>query len=143
MSDRRVKHERRRTARPNSRERRLLADRRRKKRYRVKEGAYAALINKDNRLGQIRDISLVGLSFRYIASNDKFNPNGELKIILAGSGLFMDNLPVKPVSDFEVDNDYAFSSLKIRQMHLAFGDLTPQQLSMLDHFILNHTMGEA
>jgi hypothetical protein len=142
MGDRREKHERRQMARPKSRERRM-AERRRKKRYRVKEGAYAALINNDNRLGQIRDISLVGLSFRYIASDERSYPDGVLKIILAGSGLFMDNLPCKPVSDFEVENDYAFSSLKMRQIHLAFGDLTQHQLSMLDHFILNHTMGEA
>ena len=143
MSDRRGKPERRKIIRSDSKSRRLLADRRRKKRYKVKEGAYAALINGNNRLGQIKDISLVGLSFRYIDSNERNHSESELKIILAGSGLFMDDLPYEPVSDFEVDDDYTFSSVKMRQMHLAFGELTSPQLSRLDYFILNHTMGEA
>ena len=143
MSDRRGKPERRKIKRSDSKARRRLADRRRKKRYKVKEGAYAALINANNRVGQIKDISLVGLSFRYMGRNEQNHPESELKIILAGSGLFMADLPCEPVSDFEVDDDYTFNSVKMRQMHLAFGDLTPQQLSQLDLFILNHTMGEA
>ena len=143
MSDRRGKPERRKIIRSDSKARRQLADRRRKKRFQVKEGTYAALINANNKLGQIKDISLVGLSFRYIDSNEQNHPESELKIILAGTGLIMDDLPYEPVSDFEVDDEYTFSSVKMRQMHLAFGELTPQQLSQLDLFILNHTMGEA
>ena len=143
MSDRRAKNERRTIIRADAKERRRLADRRRKTRYTVKEGAYAALINHSNRLGQIKDISLVGLSFQYIDNQEMFQPDSVLKIILSGSGLFMEDLPYKPVSDYEIDNDYTFSSLKMRQMHIAFGDLSSQQLSQLDDFILNHTMGEA
>jgi len=143
MSERRLKSERRQLSRPGTKERRIRIDRRRKKRYRVKEGAFAALINHENRLGQIKDISLVGLSFRYIDGNEQIDPQSELKIILAGNGLFMENLPYHPVNDYEVDSGFKFSSLKMRQMHLAFGDLTPDQLSQLDYFILNHTMGEA
>lgn len=143
MSERRLKSERRQLSRPGTKERRIKIDRRRKKRYRVKEGAFAALINHENRLGQIKDISLVGLSFRYIDGNEQIDPQSELKIILAGNGLFMENLPYHPVNDYEVDSGFKFSSLKMRQMHLAFGDLTPDQLSQLDYFILNHTMGEA
>ena len=143
MSDRRGKPERRKIIRSDSKARRQLADRRRKKRYQVKEGTYAALINANNKLGQIKDISLVELSFRYIDSNEQNHPESELKSILARSGLIMDDLPYEPVSDFEVDDEYTFSSVKMRQMHLAFGELTPQQLSQLDLFILNHTMGEA
>jgi hypothetical protein len=143
MAERRLKNERRQMLRPGTKDRRILLDRRRKKRYRVKEGAFAALINHDNRLGQIRDISLVGLSFRYIDGNGKLVPAGDLKIILAGGGLFLENLPYHPVNDYEVRSGFTFSPLRMRQMHLAFGDLTSDQLSKLDYFILNHTMGEA
>jgi hypothetical protein len=143
MGDRRVKPERRKAHRPNTKERRISVERRRQKRFVVREGAFAALIDGNNRLGQIRDISLVGLSFRYIDTEERIRPDSVLKIILAGRGLLMDDLPFTPVSDFEVENDHAFSLLRIRQMHLAFGDLTDQQLSQLDQFILNHTMGEA
>lgn len=143
MGDRRSKPERRRHKRAEDDKRRRIADRRRKKRFRVRQGAFAALVNGTQRLGQIKDISLVGLSFRYIDSRETPSAKGVLKIILAGGGLFMDNLPYKPVSDFEIESESPFSSVKMRQMHIAFEDLDPRQLSMLDEFILNHTMGEA
>lgn len=141
--DRRLLSERRRFPRPQSRERREITDRRRKKRFRAKEGAFAALVNSENKLGQIKDISLVGLSFRYIASNGLSSHPSELRIILAGFGLFLDRLPYKTVSDFEVTNGFTFSSLKMRQRHLAFGALSPYQESRINDFILNYTMGEA
>ena len=143
MADRRALPERRKVLRPNSSDRRETMDRRRKKRFRVREGAFAALVNRENKLGQIKDISLVGLSFRYIASEGQSIHRSELRIILAGSGLFLDNLPYNTVSDFEVTNGFTFSSLKMRQRHLAFGDLNPYQESRLNDFILNYTMGEA
>jgi len=142
MADRRVKPERRIVPRSNSNDRRAIRDRRRKKRFRVKEGAFAALVNRENKLGQIKDISLVGLSFRYIDSEGQLSQPSELRIILAGSGLFLDKLPYQTVSDFEVTNGFTFSSLKMRQRHIAFGELSPYQVSRLNDFILNYTMGE-
>ena len=129
--------------RPHSNDRRNKCDRRRKKRYRVREGAYAALINHDHRLGQIRDISLVGLSFRYIGAEETIDSESVLKIILAGSGLMMDDLPYHTVTDYEIESEHALSALQIRQTHLAFGELSAQQLAKLDEFIFNYTMGEA
>lgn len=143
MGNRRRKIDRRHFQRSEDGQRRRLPERRRKRRYRVRQGAFAALVNGTQRLGQIKDISLVGLSFRYIDHREKINSKGVLKILLAGSGLYMDNLPFQPVSDVEIDSELSFSSVRMRQMHIAFGDLSPRQLSQLDEFILNHTMGEA
>jgi hypothetical protein len=143
MGDRRSKSERRRTRRIDGEKGRRVAERRRKKRYKVQQGAFAALVNGSQRLGQIKDISLVGLSFRYIHSRENISSKGVLKILLAGGGLFVDDLPFKPVLDVELENSSPFSSVKMRQMHIAFGYLSPRQLTQLDEFILNHTMGEA
>ena len=143
MGDRRRKSERRQHKRAKNGKSRRIAERRREKRYKVRPGAFAALANGPQRLGQIRDISMVGLSFRYIDSRNKTSPNGVLKILLAGDGLIMDNLPYKSVSDVAIENQSPFSSVPMRRMHIAFEDLSPRQLSLLDEFILNHTMGEA
>ncbi len=143
MGDRRSKTERRSLRGAEDANNRRVSDRRRKKRFKVRQGAFAALVNGTHRLGQIKDISLLGLSFRYIDTREKTNAKGQLKILLAGGGLFMDNLPFKPVLDVEIENDSPFSTVRMRQMHIAFGDLSPRQLSLLDEFILNHTMGEA
>ncbi len=143
MGDKRTKPDRAQKKQAEQGNRRRIAERRRKQRYKVRQGVFAAILNGSHRLGQIKDISLVGLSFRYIDSNRKRGAEGVLKILLAGGGLFMDDVPYKPVSDVEIESEVPLSSVRMRQMHIAFGDLSPQQLSLLDEFILNHTMGEA
>lgn len=118
-------------------------ERRQMKRFKVAEGAFAALVNHGSRLGQIRDISKRGLSFRYIDSEEEHPDARELKIILGSGGLCMDRVPFKKVADFEIKNEFSFSSIKMRQIGLQFGDLTPEQQVRLNNFIQSHTIGEA
>ena len=118
-------------------------ERRQMKRFKVADGAFAALVNHGSRLGQIRDISKRGLSFRYIDSEKEHPDASELKIILGSGGLCMDRVPFKKVADFEIKNEFSFSSIKMRQIGLQFGDLTPEQQVRLNNFIQNHTIGEA
>ena len=49
----------------------LPDERRQQKRFKAAEGAFAALVDQESRLGQIKDISPHGLSFRYIDSHEK------------------------------------------------------------------------
>ena len=118
-------------------------ERRQMKRFKVAEGAFAALVNHGSRLGQIRDISKLGLSFRYIDSEEEHPDARELKIILGSGGLCVDRVPFKKVADFEIKSEFRFSSIKMRQIGLQFGDLTPEQQVRLNNFIQNHTLGEA
>ena len=118
-------------------------ERRQMKRFKVAEGAFAALINHGSQLGQIKDISKMGLSFRSIDSQEEHVEAKELKIILGSGGLCMDRVPFKKVADFEIKNEFSFSSIKMRQIGLQFGDLTPEQQVRLNSFIQNHTIGEA
>lgn len=117
-------------------------ERRQMKRFKVAEGVFAALINHGSKLGQIKDISALGLSFRYIDSDDAHADASELKIILGSGGLCLDNVPFKEITDFEIKSEFSFSSIKMRQVGLQFGDLTPEQHSRLNNFIQNHTIGE-
>ena len=118
-------------------------ERRQMKRFKVAEGAFAALMNHGSQLGQIKDISEKGLSFRYIDSEEEHPDARELKIILGSGGLCLDGVPFKKVTDFEIKSEFSFSSIKMRQAGLQFGDLTPEQQIRLNHFIQNHTIGEA
>ena len=45
-------------------DRKLPDERRQQKRFKAQEGAFAALVDQESRLGQIKDISIRGLSFR-------------------------------------------------------------------------------
>jgi hypothetical protein len=118
-------------------------ERRQSKRFKVAEGAFAALINHNNKLGQIRDISAKGLSFRYIDSQEGPSEARELKIILGSGGLCVEGIPFKEVTDFEIKSEFSFSSIKMRRIGLEFGNLTAEQQSRLNTFIQNHTIGEA
>ena len=141
MSDRRTEKDRRRNQRLND-DRRLRMDRRQARRYRVKDGIFAVFMANKDKLGQIKDISMKGLSFRYANDNGDSREAGELKIIIAGYGLYLDKIPIETVSDFEVQGGFAISPLKMRQTGLRFVDLTPEQKYQIGRFIRQHTVKE-
>ena len=118
-------------------------ERRLQPRFKAAEGVFAALVNHNSKLGQIRDISKRGLAFRYIDNGDEPGEASELKIIIGMGGVYLEKLPFRKVNDFEIQNEYSFSSLKMRQIGLQFGKLNTQQSIRLEHFIQNHTIGEA
>ena len=117
-------------------------ERRQLKRFKAAEGVFAALVDQESRLGQIKDISLRGLSFRYIDSHEKLENARELKIIIGKRGLYLDKMPFKKVSDFEIEGEFIFSTVKMRQIGLEFGVLTAEQKKRLERFIQLHTIGE-
>ena len=122
---------------------RMSGERRQQKRFIAEEGAFAALVDQESRLGQIKDISIQGLSFRYIDSHEKLNNADELKIILGNQGLYLDRVPFVKISDFEIENEFSFSTIKMRQIGLQFRELTADQKIQLERFIQQHTIGEA
>ena len=143
MPDRRSQSERRIDKRLKARDRRALSDRRRSKRYQAKEGTFAVFVTRKDKLGQIKDISMRGLSFRYVNDDQTTAAAGELKIIIAGFGLFLDKVNVETITDFEVINGFSVSPLKMRQTGIKFVDLSPEQKFQLGRFIRNHTLGES
>ncbi len=50
--------------------RKRTVERRRNKRYKAVEGAYAAISPNSHKLGQITDISMGGLSFKYFDTSN-------------------------------------------------------------------------
>lgn len=121
----------------------MLEERRQQKRFIAEEGAFAALVDQESRLGQIKDISIQGLSFRYIDSHEKLESAHELKIILGNQGLYLDRVPFIKISDFEIESEFSFSTIKMRQIGLQFGELTAEQKMQLKRFIQQHTIGDA
>jgi len=142
MSDRRSENDRRRKQRLQTGERRHRLDRRQAKRYRVREGIFAVLMADKDKLGQIKDISMRGLAFQYVNDNGGSRESGELKIIIAGYGLYLDKIPAETVSDFEIQGGFAVSPLKMRQTGLKFVKLTPEQKYQIGRFIRKHTIEE-
>jgi len=139
MTNRRHLNDRRNTKRSIAADRRTSTDRRHSKRYQAKEGVFAVLVAKQDKLGQIRDISMKGLSFRYVNNEIGSKDPLELKIIIAGCGLYIDKVATEIISDFEIEGGFVVSSLKLRQTGIKFINLTSEQRYQIGRFIRKHT----
>lgn len=121
--------------------RKRTVERRKNKRYKAIEGAYAAISPNSHKLGQIIDISMGGLSFKYIDTSiedaEKENLQEE-SIFLSSMGYYVGDLPFRTVADYEVTNAPSFSSMKIRKRHVQFTDLSFKQLFDLDYYLRNN-----
>ena len=121
--------------------RKRTVERRRNKRYKAVDGAYAAISPNSHKLGQIIDISMGGLSFKYIdTSNDDKEENNipEESVFLSSMGYYVGDLPFQVISDYEVTNTPSFSSMKVRKRHVKFTDLSFKQLFDLDYYLRNN-----
>jgi hypothetical protein len=121
--------------------RKRTIERRKHKRYKAVEGAYAAISPNSHKLGQVIDISMGGLSFKYIdtTSDDiEFEQSPEESIFLSSMGYYVGDLPFKTISDYEITNAPSFSSMKIRKRHVQFTDLSFKQLFDLDYYLRNN-----
>jgi len=121
--------------------RKRTTERRKSKRYKAAEGAYAAISPSSHKLGQIIDISMGGLAFKYIDTKNeaaKDQNQSEESIFLSSMGFYVGNLPFKTISDTEVTNTPSFSSMKVRERHVQFTDLSFKQLFDLDCYLKNN-----
>ncbi len=119
-------------------------ERRKSKRYKAIEGAYAAINPNSQKLGQIIDISKDGVCFKYIdTSNDnqKSGTKQEDSIFLSSIEYYVGDLHFKAVGDYEITNGSLISFIKVRKRHVQFTNLNFQQLFDLDNFLKNNTSG--
>ena len=134
-----------------------LISRRSHKRYKVKDGAFAVLYQDSSKLAQIIDISPAGFSFRYSDSqfidNDRsgqaflFNDArrqltdlSNFDIFLVDSGIYLDRMPCKIVSNVEVEEPESQNLVSMRRCCIQFDGLVPEQISDLEYFIDNCTL---
>ena len=117
-----------------------IVDKRKHMRSRVKEGAFAVLMNHVTRVGPIKDISMGGLAFTYI-SEDKL-PQGSfmMDLLFGGEGFYLKDIPSKVITDFEATDQPSFSFIPLRRCSVQFGEMNPLQISQLESFTRNYTI---
>ena len=134
-----------------------IISRRSHKRFKVKDGAFAVLYQDSSKLAQIIDISPAGFSFRY--SDSQFIDNdrsgqaflfhdarqqltdlSNFDIFLVDSGLYLDRMPCKIVSNFEVEEPESHNLVSMRRCCIQFDGLVSEQISDLEYFIDNCTL---
>lgn len=104
------------------------------------EIACAVYRSKSIRFGRIDNISLGGLSFRYIASEEHSNQSLVLDILVAESGFYLENLLFKDISDVKIDDDFVINSFKMRLNRVQFEGMKPNATIKLKHFIENYSL---
>lgn len=117
-----------------------IVEKRKNKRYRAKEGAYAAISPHSRKLGQIIDISMGGISFKYIDNEDEQEKKPERSIFLSSLGYYVGELPFKTIEDCEITNSPSFSSIKLRKRRVQFTELSLKQLFDLDFYLRNNVI---
>lgn len=127
-------------------QRQRLVERRKNERFRPRDGAFAVLRPRwphSTKLGEIINVSRGGLAFRYVSGKDLSNESMELDICLPDEGFYMGKVPFDTISDLQETNKSPFSSGPHSRCGVQFGELTLNQVSQLEHFILHHTVPEA
>ena len=112
-------------------------ERRKDKRFHLKDPAYAIMNCSPIRTGQITDISRSGLAIRYEKNVAGSNELTELDIFKSDFSFFIDNIKVKIISDIEI-----IGSKEMRRCGLQFEDLSNNQIFQLENFMQNFTLAE-
>ncbi len=116
-------------------------EQRKHKRFKVLEGAFAALRAPwphSTRLGQIIDIGMGGLAFSYMDIGGETGGPSELDIVLSVKNFYLYKVPFKEVSDFQLDKEEGLTAIVTRRCSVRFGELTQDQKYQIQYFIENY-----
>ncbi|MDY6989013.1 MAG: PilZ domain-containing protein [Thermodesulfobacteriota bacterium] len=93
-------------------------------------------------VGNIVDIGLGGVSFCYIAGDERPHTSSHLHILLPDRSFLLDSMPVRTVSsDFQLEHQTPVN-VATRRCGVTFGDLTDDQKSDLTFFIRTLTAAD-
>ena len=117
----------------------VLNERRKHKRFKVKEGAFAVAWPDNNKPAPIKDISEGGIAFQFIEDGEQTKGSLEVEIFSSVEDFYMQKLPVRTVLDFELETTVSSDSTPMRQLCMKFGKLNHPQKLLLSFFIQKHT----
>lgn len=119
-------------------------DNRRVARFPAKDRAFALLKPFCDKLGQIKDIGLGGLSFEYLdvgAETETAKPDQlTIDIIMTRESFYLSQIPCVIVYDQPVsqDSSHFLKGVETRRCGLRFSNLTEDQEGSLETFLTKH-----
>ncbi|MEW5736661.1 MAG: PilZ domain-containing protein [Thermodesulfobacteriota bacterium] len=123
-------------------------ERRKQVRLLAPDGAFAAVAEAAEKVGQIQDISPDGLCFCYLSEKPLCDGSGlgedhTIDIFVSGQRFFLPNIPCRLVHDQVVGpENQMYSGFCIRHCGVQFSELTPKQKEDLLRFLANLKPGE-
>ncbi len=123
-------------------------ERRKYVRFLAEPNSYAAIGASFTKVGKIRDISMGGLAFEYIFTEQISKlPDSKVTIFLTENNYHLPNIPCRVVRNFPKDNadqtPSISSNLVTKQCALKFTSITESQRQSLEYFMNHHTRGIA
>lgn len=112
------------------------------KRFQVPGGVFVGFGSRANKVGQIIDVSMGGLAYRYVGCEESCD-GSHLDIFVTDNDFYMGAVPFKTVCDFQVVDRVPASPMTMRRCGVQFGKLSRKQSAQLEYFIQQHTLGEA
>jgi hypothetical protein len=116
-------------------------ERRRHSRFQVPEGVFVAFRPDNGRLGEVIDIGMGGLAFRYLATREPSNGSRRLNMFLTERDFYLNDVQFEAVSDFRT-YEIPFTPVTMRRSGVQFGELTNNQTSRLEYFIRNYVISD-
>jgi len=117
-------------------------ERRKSKRFKLKDPAFAIMYCSPTRTGQIIDISRTGLAIRYNKIVEGPIECTELDIFKSDFGFYIDSIKAKTISDTEIIDKIDVGPKELRRCGIQFADLDNNQISQLEDFIQNFALSE-
>lgn len=123
-------------------------DRRAHERFLARNGTIAAVISDTGlKLGVISDMSKGGLAFRYIEQNPQESLVAtdmpcKVDILVNEENFYAEKLPCTVVAENALPPENLYIPLPMKKCRIRFGELTANQMSQIDHFLDNFTLGK-
>jgi hypothetical protein len=115
----------------------MFQEKRKSKRFKGKEGAFAAFVGPNEliNMGQIQDISMGGLCTRYLSTNEDNKGSSEIKIF-GHNDVFihLDRIPCRIVYDHQ-EPEGSWGEISMRRCGVEFENVSVKHLTMLLEFI--------
>jgi len=115
----------------------MVEEKRKFKRLKGKEGAFAAFIkpNEIVNMGQIQDISMGGLCFRYLSTREDNTECSHIKIFGSNDRfIHLDRVQCRIVYDHEIPEG-SWEQISTRRCGVEFENLSLKHLSTLKEFL--------
>lgn len=117
-----------------------VSDRRSHKRFPVRKGALAFFGAVP---GEITDISLSGMSVKYVPLEKEANREFQVDFFVPDQNFFLSNIPCHLVSDMDFPTDAPYQAVQVKRLGIKFGELTSEQQLGLRNFFQQNALPAA
>ena len=117
----------------------MQAERRKHRRFKVQDNAFAVINPEPVKLVPILDIAMGGLGI-YVDDGVKWaKDSSKLEIMAADCSFYLDNLPFEIIKSFRALPGDVSNMIDGRRYNLKFSNLRPVQKARLKYFMRNYT----